>query len=158
MSGSTIPAPHGTGIFRPDTLILYGVKLNSSKSYGELAAGEKSSLALRLQLYESGAPSPATKYSLALSYAYSYDGHCYRFDSLRTFIVTDVADEQANGCGFEHPFRMWPIQASTQLLEIATSFGDAKTLILDANFPGRRSPTAYAIHRTLGNRNRTTEE
>jgi hypothetical protein len=47
---------------------------------------------------------------------------------------------------------MWRIRASTQLLEIITNYGDAKTLILDANLPGRKSPTSYAITQQMGHR------
>lgn len=161
-----VPAPAATGLYFPDALILYGVKLNSEADYGRLSVGQTGAQ-LRFQLYAINSnatydPLGRALYSIVLAYGYAFDGHCYRLDSNRIFIVTGPADEDPIGCGFDFQppvagshtgYRMWRIRSSTQLLEIATDFGDAKTLILDANLPGKRSPTSYAITMAMAHRN-----
>lgn len=171
MTDSSIPAPESYGLRHADSLIIYGVKLNKNEDYSSTSVGGGNRYVLRSQLFEFV---PGTKgysaktrkeYSVALVYAYAYDGHCYRCDSLRTFIVIGPQDESAVGCGFDappgvdNPYRMWRIRAATELLEIVTNYGDAKSLILDANLPGKRSPTSYAITISMGHRSgRLTNE
>lgn len=165
MADAHIPAP-ATGIYQADSLILYGVKLNSRDDYGRFDVGEGANSELRLQLYTGAFGQPKVgqtkdEYSIVLAYGYAFDGHCYRFDSNRIFFITGPGGEPAVGCGFDPPadakpsdpsYRMWRIRASTELLEIASNFGDAKALILDANLPGKRSPTSYAITQAMAHR------
>lgn len=156
-----LPAPAETGLYFPDALILYGVKLNSEDDHGKLSVGQQG-LELRFQLYAGPDPLTSAQHSIVLAYGYAFEGHCYRLDSNRIFIVVGPEDQDPVGCGFDvqppapkkHTgYRMWRIQSSTQLLEIATSASDAKTLILDASLPGKRSPTAYAITQSMAHRN-----
>jgi hypothetical protein len=172
MEDTNLPAPAQSGIYYPDSLILYGVKLNSLEDYGRFSVGQTDSH-LRIQLFSLVEVPPSSKtykyeaqtrnnYSIALAYGYAFDGHCYRLDSPRIFIVTGADDEVPVGCGFDlltntpppldARYRMWRIGASDELLEIATNFGDAKTLILDANLPGKRSPASYAINMAMAHR------
>lgn len=168
MVGSNTPAPELPGVRHSDALILYGVKLNAAKDHAAFSVGPGNRYLLYSQLYEY-IPGPGKgyvaktkdEYSVALVYAYAFDGHCYRNDTLRTLIVIGPADEPAIGCGFDppegvnpkdNPYRMWRIRASTEMLEIVTNYGDAKALVLDANLPGKRSPSSYAITHSMGHR------
>ncbi len=170
MVSADTPAP-ATGIYKADALILYGVKLNSKEDYARFDVGQGAGSELRLQLFSGGPPKTGQSkdtYSVVLAYGYAFDGHCYRFDSNRIFLIIGPAGEPAFGCGFDAPpnaqpsdpsYRMWRIQASTELLELASNFGDAKALILDANLPGKRSPTSYAITQRMAHRDgRLTRE
>ncbi|THA64350.1 hypothetical protein [Ensifer adhaerens] len=152
-----VPAP-ATGRYKADELVLYGVKLNANDDYGRFDIGEGHSTELRVQLFKDGGGLKAGDHSIVLAYGYAFDGHCYRLDSHRIFIVTGPKAEAAVGCGFDSiagaSYQMWRIRASTELIEIATSFGDAQTLILDANLPGKRSPTSYAITQSMAHRDR----
>jgi hypothetical protein len=47
---------------------------------------------------------------------------------------------------------MWRIRAASELLELTTSFDTAQTLVLDANLPGRRSPTTYSVTAQVAHR------
>lgn len=164
MDDESVPAPANSRMFFPNALILYGVKLNSETHHCSIVAGS-ADFQLRSQLFhrEAGAyvAMENTDYSVVLTYGYSFEGHCYRMDAHRIFVVIGSRDEDAVGCGFENPdtapvntqYRMWRIRSSTELMEIATDYGDAKTLILDANLPGRRSPNSYAIHLNMAHRN-----
>ncbi|HEV7318503.1 MAG TPA: hypothetical protein VGO04_07835 [Ensifer sp.] len=154
-----LPAPAETGLYFPDALILYGVKLNSNDDYGKLSVGQPG-VELRFQLFAGSDPLTNGQFSVVLAYGYAFDGHCYRLDSNRMFIVAGVEDQDPIGCGFDaqptgssNGYRMWRIQSSTQILEITTSVSDAKTLILDANLPGKKSPTSYAITQSMAHRN-----
>ncbi|AJC81766.1 hypothetical protein IE4803_PA00122 (plasmid) [Rhizobium etli bv. phaseoli str. IE4803] len=93
--------------------------------------------------------------STVLAYGYAFEGHCYRLDSNRIFVVTGPSAKPAVGCGFEANmgYKMWRLTASSQLLEISTNFADARALILDAQLPGKRSPNAYAITLRTAHRN-----
>ncbi|HET9069394.1 MAG TPA: hypothetical protein VFN28_12175 [Amaricoccus sp.] len=150
-----VPAPARTGVYFPDEIILYGVKLNRLEDHASFFAG--SDYELRVQLFDAG-PMTSAQYSLALAYGYAFEGHCYRFDKARAFIVTDFADEDPVGCGFDlEPtappvYRMWRIRAETYLLEVATTYDKAQALVLDANLPGKRSPNTYSINLQMAHR------
>jgi len=147
-----VPAP-ATDRYEADALILYGVKLNERSDYARLDVGEGYRTDLRVQLYHGNDAKKAGEYSLILAYGYAFEGHCYRFDSTRIFLVTDDAPKEAVGCGFDGlGYKMWRIRASTELLEIASNFGDARAIILDANLPGKRSPSSYAITLRMAHR------
>lgn len=162
-----VPAPARSGIYFPDEIIIYGVKLNRLHDYSTFFAG--TDYELRVQLVDT-APMTSSQYSMALAYGYAFEGHCYRFDKTRAFIITDSADEDPVGCGFDlepRPaeavatgspanaapiYRMWRIRAATQLLELATTYDTAQALVLDANLPGRRSPNTYSINLQMAHR------
>ena len=166
MIDSNVPAPPRPGLHYSDSLILYGAKLNQNDDYGRLNLGQGGATELRVQIFKGGIGQTRADYSIVLAYGYAFDGHCYRLDSNRMFIVTGPPDEDPIGCGFEPQpqlaapgapppaplYRMWRIRATTELLEIATNFSDAKTLILEANLPGKRSPTSYAITLAMAHR------
>lgn len=166
MDDEYVPAPAKSGIYYADALTLYGVKLNSQTDYGTFSIGQ-GDYELQSQLFRTNATTgkltavTRANYSIALTYGYGFEGHCYRLDCQRIFIIIGPGDEDPVGCGFDLQqsppldarYRMWRIRSSTELLEISTTFGDAKTLILDANLPGKKSPTSYAINLMAAHRN-----
>ncbi|MFS2174616.1 hypothetical protein ACCC98_01435 [Rhizobium pisi] len=152
MIDESVPAP-ATERYEADALILYGVKLNERNDYARFDIGEGSQTDLRMQLFHGDVGNTSGEYSIVLAYGYAFEGHCYRFDSNRVFLVTGDPPRDAVGCGFDDlGYMMWRIRASDMLLEICTNFGDAKTLILDANLPGKRSPSSYAITLRMAHR------
>lgn len=162
-----VPAPAQTGTYFPDEIILYGVKLNRLNDFASFFAG--SGRELRVQLHDSG-PIGNDLCSTILAYGYAFEGHCYRFDKVRTFLVTGAFDEDPVGCGFDleprrnepirpqtaaNPdpiYRMWRIRAATKLLEVTTTYDKAQALVLDANLPGRRSPNTYSVTLQMAHR------
>jgi hypothetical protein len=163
-----VPAPARTGIYLPDEIILYGVKLNRLEDYSVFFAG--TDYELHVQLFNDDGPMTSADYSMALAYGYAFEGSCYRFDKVRAFIITDSADEDPVGCGFDleprptepvfgsggaNPapiYRMWRIRAATQLLEVATNYDTAQALVLDAHLPGKRSPNTYSNNMQMAHR------
>jgi hypothetical protein len=160
----SVPAPARSGMHQADSLILYGVKLNEAEDFGEFDAGENGNASMQLQLYRGGVKQDRKLYSVVLAYGYAFEGRCYRLDTNKVFIVKSSSEEEAVGCGFDvapaaaapaNPapsYKMWRIRSSEELLEISLNYGEAKTLILDANLPGKRSPNSYAITMALAHR------
>ncbi|MBP2448867.1 hypothetical protein [Rhizobium leguminosarum] len=152
MTDDSVPAPSPSGYpYVAGQIILYGVDLNDANQVATLDVGLPGQTALQIRL---GGPTQITG-STVLAYGYAFDGHCYRFDSNRIFIVTGPNAEPAVGCGFDRVagYQMWRIGSAEQMLEISTTLGDAKTLILDSQLPGKRSPTSYAITLRTAHRN-----
>jgi hypothetical protein len=152
--GCDIPAPARSGVYFPDEIIIYGVKLNEEDNHGTIFAG--SDKRLIVQLEKKGVPAEKTEYSIALAYGYAFEGHCYRFDRVRIFILNAI-DQAAVGCGFDtvnvsKKYRMWRIRGTTEILELSTSFDLASSLILDANVPGKRAPNTYSATMKLAHR------
>ncbi|MTH78105.1 hypothetical protein [Paracoccus aestuariivivens] len=161
MTDVTVPAPQQQGTYFPDMVILYGVKLNTNTSYGAFDAGDNGKSVLRMQLFHSNKEESEGNYSIVLGYGYAFEGNCYRMDANRFFIVKDTKAEAAVGCGFDlagssgsttSKFSMWRIRSSEKLLEIGVNAGDFKSLVLDGNVPGKRSPASYAITASLAHR------
>ncbi|WP_327208167.1 hypothetical protein [Rhizobium johnstonii] len=158
MTDDCVPAPSGSR-YVADEIILYGVDLNDANGVAHLDVGLVGT-ELQIKL-ANGIITGST----VLAYGYAFDGHCYRLDSNRIFVVTGPNAEPAVGCGFDKTpsttpgYKMWRITASEQILEISTAFGHARTLILDAQLPGKRSPGSYAITLRMAHRNgRLTNE
>lgn len=152
MTDDSVPAPSPSGMpYVADQIILYGVDLNDTNHVTHLDVGLPGKTKLQLKL---GGATNITG-STVLAYGYAFDGHCYRFDSNRIFIVTGPNAETAVGCGFDKTpgYQMWRISSAEQILEISTAFGDARTLILESQLPGKRSPSSYAITLRMAHRN-----
>lgn len=154
MADDSVPAP-SKPYYVANEIILYGIDLNDSHGIAHLDVGLIGDAHLQIKL---GSEIGITG-STVLAYGYAFDGHCYRLDSNRIFVVTGPNAEDAVGCGFDKTsgtipgYKMWRITASEQILEISTTFGDARTLILDAQLPGKRSPSSYAITLRMAHRN-----
>ncbi|MBX4995173.1 hypothetical protein ABID08_003052 [Rhizobium binae] len=148
MTDDSVPAP-SLPRYVADEIILYGVDLNDRSGIAHLEVGMAGATELQIRLR----PGTITG-STVLAYGYAFEGHCYRLDSTRIFIVTGPIAEAAVGCGFDDlGYQMWRITASEQILEISTAFGDARSLILDSQLPGKRSPSSYAITLRMAHRN-----
>ncbi|NEJ19655.1 hypothetical protein GR247_05655 [Rhizobium leguminosarum] len=150
MADDSVPAPSGSR-YVADQIILYGIDLNDANGIAHLDVGMVGKAELQIKL----ASGVGITGSTVLAYGYAFEGHCYRLDSTRIFVVTGPNAESAVGCGFDSTlgYKMWRITASSQILEISTAFGDARTLILDAQLPGKRSPSSYAITLRMAHRN-----
>jgi hypothetical protein len=149
MTDDSVPAPSGPH-YVADEIILYGVDLNDAGGIAHLEVGMAGTTELQIRL-RSGMIIGST----VLAYGYAFEGHCYRLDSTRIFIVTGPNAEPAVGCGFDTclGYKMWRITASEQILEVSTAFSDARSLILDSQLPGKRSPSSYAITLRMAHRN-----
>jgi hypothetical protein len=149
MTDDSVPAPSGPR-YIADEIILYGIDLNDANGVAHLDVGLAGKAELQVKLHSGVGITGST----VLAYGYAFEGHCYRLDSNRIFVVSGPPAEPAVGCGFDKAlgYKMWRITAATKILEISTGFGEARTLILDAQLPGKRSPSSYAITLRMAHR------
>ncbi|MDQ0509598.1 hypothetical protein [Ancylobacter amanitiformis] len=166
MPSEMIPAPSGAPVYKPNEILLYGVKLNDKHDFAEIpfdseVTVQQSTIALRLLVQKTGdalgtKPVERDRVSIIVAYGYAYEGGCYRFDKPRLLLFAPASEEaNAQGCGFEGfnpPYKMWRITAKTMLLEVATSVGLAEDLVLTANLPANRPPNTYGNHMELAHR------
>jgi hypothetical protein len=151
-----VPAPpFPEGVYVPNEIVLYGVKLTEiAVSRGDAPASEK--LTMRVQLFPEGAPQKPSNAALAAVYSYSFEGHCYRMDRPRIFLMNGVSDQPAIGCGYSHAasdqFRMWRVKAQSTLVELSAMIDTTQKLILDAQLPGKRAPNTYNDDMQLAHR------
>jgi hypothetical protein len=151
-----VPAPpFSEGVYVPNEIVLYGVSLTEIEvSKEEVPASEK--LTLRVQLFQNGAVQKSAKAVLAAIYSYSFEGHCYRMDRPRIFLMNDVVDQPAIGCGFSQPansaFRMWRVKSQSALVELSATIDTTQKLILDGQLPGKRAPNTYNDDMQLAHR------
>jgi hypothetical protein len=144
--------PAAPGVYRPDHIVLYGIKLNKNSLNALLPFDEK---LLSLQVLKlTGDPIRPKSVAIIVAYGYSFDGKCYRF-SRPKMLAFDKFTETVNakGCGFEEGYSMWSISSQQVILELGANADLAETLILDANLPGNRAPNTYSDHMQLAHRN-----
>ncbi|MGR9138877.1 hypothetical protein ACU8KI_25535 (plasmid) [Rhizobium leguminosarum] len=152
MTDEYVPAPSKKR-YIANEIILYGVELNPRDAKGnETSAHFDVGLGIATDLELKIVSTVGITASVVLAYGYSFDSHCYRMDSARVFLVTDSTAREAVGCGFGTGYQMWRITASSKILEISTKLGDAQSLILDSQLPGKRSPNSYAITQSMAHR------
>ncbi len=150
-----VPAPATTAIYKPNEIILYGLKLNKSDKFGDIEISDTSTdtLFLRLHVYKKNEPLDPDQVAIALVYGYAFEGHCYRLDRAKVMIFKyGGTAPPAEGCGFDDKYKMWRISSKTQLLELDTRVDLAETVILQANLPGKRSPNTYNSEAMLAHR------
>ena len=175
MLSDNTPAPMRGSSYHPNELLLYGVKLNESENYADIPfdpsvtvltvetdtgtpVKKQKTISLRLAVKTTDAPEDETsisrnKVSMVVAYGYAFEGGCYRFDRPRLLLFAGkMTEEEATGCGFEPPYKVWRITSKTMLLEVATNIGLAEDLVLAANLPGNRPPNTYGNHMELAHR------
>jgi hypothetical protein len=155
MMSDNVPAPATTLRYKPNEIIIYGLKLNRPEMFGDIEISDTNNelLSLRLHVYRNDTALGPDKVAIALVYGYAFEGHCYRLDRAKMMIFKyDGAERAAEGCGFEDKYKMWRISSKTQLLELDTRVDMAETLILQANLPGKRSPNTYNSEAMLAHR------
>jgi hypothetical protein len=97
-----------------------------------------------LSISDSSAPSIE---SIGVIYGYSYEGHCYKFPKPQIMLLPVVSRPVVDGdCGYmaELGYAVWQVDKLERAVVLDVRTNDLKTLVLDANAPGNRSPLAYA--------------
>ncbi|MDR6953258.1 hypothetical protein J2X65_002619 [Ancylobacter sp. 3268] len=163
MLSDTTPAPPEPPVYRPDEILLYGVKLNAGYNFADIpfdlgGGPERPGIVLRLQAHKAedapdARPLGDERVSFVVAYGYAFEGSCYRFDRPRLLLLAPaVAGRKAEGCGFDESYQMWRITSKTMLLDASIATGLAEELILAANLPGNRLPNTYGNHMELAHR------
>ena len=94
--------------------------------------------------------------SIGVIYGYAYEGHCYRLPKPQIMFLPEEARTIVQGdcgcdCGYEPKlgYAVWQIDKLDVVVALDIRADDVKTLVLDANLPGNRSPLAYAQTQAL---------
>ncbi|MCT7377878.1 hypothetical protein [Chelativorans salis] len=102
-----------------------------------------------LKISEVGAPEVA---SMGVIYGYAYEGHCYKLPKPQIMLLPVEPREIVEGdCGYKRElgYAVWQIDKLQRAVVLDVRSDDIKTLLLDANTPGSRSPMAYAAAMSL---------
>jgi hypothetical protein len=101
--------------------------------------------------------------SWGVIYGYAYEGHCY--DLLKPKVMLLPVEPQGlpvNDAGYyekrDANYKVWVVDKLSQCVEIEVNRGFVEQLVLEANLPGKRSPTMYGGRMMLGHKSgRLTE-
>lgn len=98
-----------------------------------------------LTISEPGEISPLR--SIGIIYGYAYEGHCYKLPKPRIMVLPVEPCELIVGdCGYDPDlgYAVWQIDKLERVVALDVRTDSLKTLLLDENMPGNRSPLAYA--------------
>jgi len=93
--------------------------------------------------------------SIGVISGYSYEGHCYDLPKPLIMFLPCPPHQLKSGdcecdCGYDCGYgpglgyAVWQVDKLEDVIVIDIRIDDVKTLILDANLPGNRSPLAYS--------------
>ncbi|ATU95867.1 hypothetical protein BLM14_29490 (plasmid) [Phyllobacterium zundukense] len=89
--------------------------------------------------------------SIGVIYGYAYEGHCYKLPKPQIMFLPEPARNIVPGdcggdCGYDPKlgYAVWQIDKLERVIALNVRSDDVKTLVLDENMPGSRSPQAYA--------------
>lgn len=89
--------------------------------------------------------------SIGVIFGYAYEGHCYKLPKPQIMYLPSEPRAIDGGdcgcdCGYvpELGYAVWQIDKLERVIALDVRSDDVKTLVLDENLPGNRSPMAYA--------------
>ncbi len=91
-------------------------------------------------------------------FGYSYEGHAYDLPKPKVMLIpadpeADIPDDDSNYKSKESEgYRVWIVDKLDKCVEIEVNQGFVEQIVLDANLPGKRSPTMYASRMMMGHR------
>ncbi|RWO00808.1 hypothetical protein [Mesorhizobium sp.] len=107
---------------------------------------------------------PARELSCGIIVGYAYEGHTYDLPKPKIMLVPKFPELEIPQDDSDYKLKeglgyaVWIIDKLDQCVEFETNQGFVEQLVLEANLPGKRSPTMYAARQALGHRSgRLTE-
>ncbi|MDX8465029.1 hypothetical protein RFM26_04950 [Mesorhizobium sp. VK23B] len=107
---------------------------------------------------------PEKELSCGLMVGYAYEGHTYDLPKPKIMLVNKLPeweipkDDSDYKLKEDEGYAVWIVDKLDQCVEIEMNQGFVEQLVLEANLPGKRSPTMYAARQALGHRSgRLTE-
>ncbi|WP_157678609.1 hypothetical protein [Mesorhizobium sp. WSM1497] len=95
---------------------------------------------------------------------YSYEGHCFDLPKPKIMLLPVLPQMiPLDDCGYDKKFNrqdengpekymLWIVDKLDECVEFEMNQGFIEQIVLDANLPGKRSPTMYASKMTMGHR------
>lgn len=89
-----------------------------------------------------------TSVSSGIIYAYAYEGHCYDLPKPKIMFLPVVATTlPPDDCKFDRKtpagYKVWIVDKLSKCVEVEANRGTIDELVLEANLPGKRSPSTY---------------
>jgi hypothetical protein len=99
-----------------------------------------------------------TSPTIAVIYAYAYEGHTYKLPKPRVMVVNSIGESyKSSGNEAAAPeitgkLYMWRMSKHHHTISIELESGSVEKLVLEGNTPGNRSVTSYSSHMQLSHR------
>ncbi|MBI2254693.1 MAG: hypothetical protein HYU58_08750 [Proteobacteria bacterium] len=93
--------------------------------------------------------------SAGVIFGYAFEGHTYDLAKPKIMLIPampDLVPQDDSGYDKKPGYRVWIVDKLNQCVELEMSQGYVEQIVLEANLPGRRSPTMYAGRMQLGHR------
>ncbi len=101
--------------------------------------------------------------SSGVIFGYAYEGHCYDLPKPKIMLIPAFPEEIPDDDSGYYPkrnkdYRVWIVDKLDECIEIDINQGFVEQVVLEANLPGKRSPSMYAAKMNLAHRSgRLTE-
>ncbi len=97
------------------------------------------------------------KLSAGIIYGYAYEGHCYDLPKPKIMLIpADPEMPKCDDCGYDAKapcdYRVWVVDKLDECVEIEVNQGFVEELVLEANMPGKRSPSTYRATMAMAHR------
>lgn len=107
----------------------------------------------------------ANQLSSGIMFGYAYEGHTYDFPKPKIMLVPSLPledripkDDSGYQDKYDEGYRVWLVDKLDQCVEVEVNQGFIDEIVLEANLPGKRSPTMYGAKMALAHRSgRLTE-
>jgi hypothetical protein len=104
-----------------------------------------------------------TPLSSGIMFGYAYEGHTYDFPKPKVMLVPALplsdpadprrpADDSGYDAKYSEGYRVWLVDKLDHCVEIEVNQGFVEEIVLEANLPGKRSPTMYGAKMALAHR------
>jgi len=94
--------------------------------------------------------------SIGIIYGYAYEGHCYKMPKPQIMLLPEVPrniveEDGVCDCGYLPAlgYAVWQMDKRQRVVALDIRSDDLKTIVLDENLPGNRSPQAYGQSMSL---------
>lgn len=97
------------------------------------------------------------KLTSGVIFGYAYEGHCYDLPKPKIMLIpTEPEDIPKDDCGYDRKndanYRVWIVDKLDECMELDMNQGFIEQIVLDANLPGKRSPSMYAAKFQMAHR------
>jgi hypothetical protein len=106
---------------------------------------------------QGGMQMPEGDLSSGIIFGYAYEGHCYDLPKPKIMLIPALPepipdDDSGYYSKRNKDYRVWIVDKLDVCIEIDINQGFVDQIVLEANLPGKRSPSMYAAKMTMAHR------
>jgi len=95
--------------------------------------------------------------SCGIIVGYAYEGHCYDLPKPKIMLIRSIPRQiPKDDCTYQekadYGYRLWIVDKLDDCIEFDMNQGFIEQIVLEANLPGKRSPSMYASKMMMGHR------